>query len=134
MAVGAYTTAILTKALAPLAFFAATGLHIWLGVIAGTAAAAAFGALLAFPALRVRGPYLAMVTIAFGWVIFKVLQEWVSVTGGDLGLASIPQGQTGLYIFDTQSFYLVVLALFAVALLLQHRLAGPHHRVHNPSG
>jgi ABC-type branched-subunit amino acid transport system ATPase component/ABC-type branched-subunit amino acid transport system permease subunit len=124
MAVGAYTTAILTKALAPLAFFAATGLHIWLGVIAGTAAAAAFGALLAFPALRVRGPYLAMVTIAFGWVIFKVLQEWVSVTGGDLGLASIPKAQIGRYIFDTQSFYYVVLALFAVALLLQQRLVG----------
>jgi branched-chain amino acid transport system ATP-binding protein/branched-chain amino acid transport system permease protein len=124
MAMGAYTTAILTKALAPIAFFAATGLHIWLGVIAGTAAAAAFGALLAFPALRVRGPYLAMVTIAFGWVIFKVLQEWVSVTGGDLGLASIPKAQIGPYIFDTQSFYYVVLALFAVALLLQARLVG----------
>ena len=124
MAMGAYTTAILTKALAPIAFFAATGLHIWLGVIAGTAAAAAFGALLAFPALRVRGPYLAMVTIAFGWVIFKVLQEWVSVTGGDLGLASIPKAQIGPYIFDTQSFYYVALALFAVALLLQQQLVG----------
>jgi len=124
MAMGAYTTAILTKALAPVTFFAATGLHIWLGVIAGTAAAAALGALLAFPALRVRGPYLAMVTIAFGWVIFKVLQEWVPVTGGDLGLASIPKAQVGPYIFDTQSFYYVALALFAVALLLQHRLVG----------
>jgi ABC-type branched-subunit amino acid transport system ATPase component/ABC-type branched-subunit amino acid transport system permease subunit len=126
MAMGAYTTAILTKALAPIAFFAATGLHIWLGVIAGTAAAAALGALLAFPALRVRGPYLAMVTIAFGWVIFKVLQEWVPVTGGDLGLASIPKAQIGPYIFDTQSFYYVALALFVVALLLQHRLVGSH--------
>ena len=124
MAMGAYTTAILTKALAPVAFFAVTGLHIWLGVIAGTAAAAAFGALLAFPALRVRGPYLAMVTIAFGWVIFKVLQEWVPVTGGDLGLAAIPKAQIGPYIFDTQNFYYVVLALFAVALLLQQRLVG----------
>jgi ABC-type branched-subunit amino acid transport system ATPase component/ABC-type branched-subunit amino acid transport system permease subunit len=122
MAMGAYTTAILTKALAPLPFFAATGLHIWLGVVAGTIVAAAFGALLAFPALRVRGPYLAMVTIAFGWVIFKILQEWVSVTGGDLGLASIPATQIGTYVFDTHSFYYLVLALFAVALLLQHRL------------
>ena len=95
MAMGAYTTAILTKALAPIPFFAATGLHIWLGIVLGTIVAAAFGALLAFPALRVRGPYLAMVTIAFGWVIFKILQEWVSVTGGDLGLASIPKAQIG---------------------------------------
>ncbi len=122
MAIGAYTTAILTKALAPVSFFAATGLHIWLGVVAGTVAAAAFGALLAFPALRVRGPYLAMVTIAFGWVIFKVLQEWVPVTGGDLGLASIPKAQIGSYHFDTHGFYYVVLAMFAAALLVQHRL------------
>jgi ABC-type branched-subunit amino acid transport system ATPase component/ABC-type branched-subunit amino acid transport system permease subunit len=122
MAVGAYTTAILTKALAPVSFFAATGLHIWLGVVAGTVAAAAFGALLAFPALRVRGPYLAMVTIAFGWVIFKVLQEWVPVTGGDLGLASIPKAQIGSYYFDTREFYYVVLAMFAAALVVQHRL------------
>jgi branched-chain amino acid transport system ATP-binding protein/branched-chain amino acid transport system permease protein len=122
MAMGAYTTAILTKALAPVPFFAATGLHIWLGVIAGTIMAAVFGVLLAFPALRVRGPYLAMVTIAFGWVIFKILQEWVPVTGGDLGLASIPKAQIGPYFLDTQSFYYVVLALFAAALLIQHRL------------
>jgi branched-chain amino acid transport system permease protein len=122
MAMGAYTTAILTKALAPVPFFAATGLHIWLGVIAGTIMAAVFGLLLAFPALRVRGPYLAMVTIAFGWVIFKILQEWVPVTGGDLGLASIPKAQIGPYFLDTQSFYYVVLTLFAAALLIQHRL------------
>jgi len=122
MAVGAYTTALLTKALAPLPFFAATGLHIWFGVFAGTLVAAVFGALLAFAALRVRGPYLAMVTIAFGWVIFKILQEWVSVTGGDLGISSIPKAQLGPYLFDTGSFYYVVLGLFVATLTLQYRL------------
>jgi ABC-type branched-subunit amino acid transport system ATPase component/ABC-type branched-subunit amino acid transport system permease subunit len=122
MAMGAYTTALLTKALAPLPFFAATGLHIWLGVAAGTIVAAAFGALLAFPALRVRGPYLAMVTIAFGWVIFKILQEWVSVTGGDLGVSSIPKAQLGPYLFDTGTFYYLVLGFFVATLMLQHRL------------
>jgi branched-chain amino acid transport system ATP-binding protein/branched-chain amino acid transport system permease protein len=122
MAMGAYTTAILSKALAPLPFFAATGLHIWLGIVAGTIVAAASGALLALPALRVRGPYLAMVTIAFGWVVFKILQEWVAVTGGDLGLASIPKAQIGPYQFETHGFYYVVLVLFVAALVLQHRL------------
>jgi branched-chain amino acid transport system ATP-binding protein/branched-chain amino acid transport system permease protein len=122
MAMGAYTTAILSKALAPIPFFAATGLHIWLGIVFGTGVAAAFGALLAFPALRVRGPYLAMVTIAFGWVIFKILQEWVSVTGGDLGLASIPKAQIGRWELGTQEYYYVVLALFALALVLQRRI------------
>jgi branched-chain amino acid transport system permease protein len=122
MAMGAYTTALVSKSLAPVPYFAASGLHIWLGVLAGTLMAAAFGALLAFPALRVRGPYLAMVTIAFGWVIFKVLQEWVTVTGGDLGLASIPKAQVGSYRFDTHTFYYAVLALFVLALGLQYRL------------
>jgi branched-chain amino acid transport system permease protein len=122
MAMGAYTTALLTKALAPLPFFATTGLHIWLGVAAGTIVAAAFGALLAFPALRVRGPYLAMVTIAFGWVIFKILQEWVSVTGGDLGVSSIPKAQLGTYVFDTSSFYYLALGFFVTTLMLQYRL------------
>jgi ABC-type branched-subunit amino acid transport system ATPase component/ABC-type branched-subunit amino acid transport system permease subunit len=122
MAVGAYTTALLTKPLASLAIFQATGAHIWLGMATGTAAAALFGAVLAFPALRVRGPYLAMVTIAFGWVIFKILQEWVSVTGGDLGISSIPKAQIGEWQLGTAQFYYVVLALFVLALLLQRRI------------
>ena len=122
MAMGAYTTALLSKALAPMPLFAATGLHIWLGIALGTCVAAGFGALLAFPALRVRGPYLAMVTIAFGWVIFKILQEWVTVTGGDLGLASIPKAQIGAWQFGTQEYYYVVLALFVLALVLQRRI------------
>jgi branched-subunit amino acid transport system permease len=129
MAMGAYTTALLTKALAPVSFFQATGAHIWLGMAAGTAMAALFGGLLALPALRVRGPYLAMVTIAFGWVIFKILQEWVPVTGGDLGLSSIPKMQVGSWILQTNQFYYVVLAFFALALVLQRRLVR-----HAPAG
>src|SRR4029077_15651858 len=122
MAMGAYTTALITKALASVTFFQATGAHIWLGMAAGTTVAALFGGLLALPALRVRGPYLAMVTVAFGWVIFKILQEWVPVTGGDLGISSISKAQLGPYLFDTGSFYYVVLGLFVATLMLQYRL------------
>ncbi len=122
MAAGAYTTALLTKALAPLPFFAATGLHIWLGMISGTVVAALLGAFLAFPSLRVRGPYLAMVTVAFGWVIWKILQEWVSVTGGDLGISSIPKPQVGTFRLETEAFYFIVFAFFLAALALQDRI------------
>jgi branched-chain amino acid transport system permease protein len=122
MAMGAYTTALLTKALATISFFAQTGLHILLGVICGTIVAALSGIILAVPALRVRGPYLAMVTIAFGWVVWKILQEWVSVTGGDLGISSIPKPQIGMLRLETRPFYYVVLALFLAALALQVRL------------
>src|SRR6185503_8306906 len=89
MAMGAYTTALLTKALAAFPIFYTSGAHVWLGVACGTAIAAVSGIVLAVPALRVRGPYLAMVTIAFGWVVWKILQEWVPITGGDLGISSI---------------------------------------------
>ena len=122
MAMGAYTTALLTKALAPVPVFALTGLHIWLGVFCGTVVAALSGIVLAVPALRVRGPYLAMVTIAFGWVVWKILQEWVSVTGGDLGLSSVPKPQIYTLRLDTFGFYYVVLALFLLAFGLQRRL------------
>jgi branched-chain amino acid transport system permease protein len=124
MAMGAYTTALLTKALTTIPFFAQTGLHIWLGVVCGTVIAALSGVVLAVPALRVRGPYLAMVTIAFGWVVWKILQEWVSVTGGDLGISSVPKPQIGTLQLDTQKFYYIVLTLFLAALALQHRLIG----------
>jgi branched-chain amino acid transport system ATP-binding protein/branched-chain amino acid transport system permease protein len=122
MAMGAYTTALLTKALAAVPFFALTGLHIWLGIVCGTVVAALSGIVLAVPALRVRGPYLAMVTIAFGWVVWKVLQEWVSVTGGDLGLSAVPKLQIYTLHLDTFGFYYVALALFLLAFVLQRRL------------
>ena len=69
-----------------------------------------------------------MVTIAFGWVIFKILQEWVSVTGGDLGIGSIPKVRVGPWMLQTNQFYYVVLALFVLALVFQYRL------VHSPFG
>jgi branched-chain amino acid transport system permease protein len=122
MAMGAYVSTIVSQALFSLPFFAASGLHVWIGLIVGTTVGAATGAALAYPALRVRGPYLAMVTVAFGWVVWKILQEWVSVTGGDLGIASIPKPQIGAWVLDTRHFYYIVLLLFIVSLGLQHWL------------
>ena len=58
-AVGAYTTALTSTKL---------GLPFWLSAPLGVLLTAAFGALLALPSLRARGPYLAMVTIAFGFM------------------------------------------------------------------
>lgn len=52
---------------------------------------AAMGAVLAFPTVRVRGVYLAVITIAFGLIFVNVLREWVSFTGGASGLANLPR-------------------------------------------
>ena len=88
-AIGAYACAILTTRY---------GWNFWLVLpVAGLIAAAA-GGLLAVPALRVRGPYLAMVTIAFGFVIEQSAAEMKDLTGGWNGIMNIPRpvffGQT----------------------------------------
>ncbi len=80
-AIGAYAVGILTTAY-DWSFWPAL-------VVAGVVAGAA-GTLLAIPALRVRGPYLAMVTIAFGFVVEHGAAEWQGLTGGWNGLSGIP--------------------------------------------
>ena len=80
-AIGAYTVGILTTRL-DWSFWLALPMA---GLIAGMA-----GALLAIPALRVRGPYLAMVTIAFGFIVEQGAAEWGALTGGWNGLLGIP--------------------------------------------
>ncbi len=81
-AIGAYTASVLSaKASVPFV----------LAALAGAALAGVAGALLAVPALRVRGPYLAMVTIAFGFVIEQGSAEWKDVTGGWNGFMNIPR-------------------------------------------
>ena len=59
---------------------------IIIALVLGTTVAAAFGAVLALPALRVTGPYLAMVTLAFGTIIGIVINELVVLTNGPLGI------------------------------------------------
>ncbi len=81
-AIGAYAVAILTVA-AKWSF--------WLALPVAALVCAAVGALLALPALRVRGPYLAMVTIAFGFIVEHLAVEWRGVTGGQNGIMGIPK-------------------------------------------
>ncbi len=73
-ALGAYTIAILAK------------WGFWTALPVAAAVSGVTGALLAMPALRVRGPYLAMVTIAFGFIVENLAVEWRGVTGGQNGL------------------------------------------------
>ncbi len=81
-AVGAYSYALLA---------ANFGLSFWILLpIAGTLAAF-WGILLGFPVLRLRGDYLAIVTLAFGEIIRLILINWVPVTNGYAGIASIPR-------------------------------------------
>jgi branched-chain amino acid transport system ATP-binding protein/branched-chain amino acid transport system permease protein len=122
MAMGAYTSALVSKSLEAVPLFAVTGLNVWIGIVSGTIVAALSGAALAYPALRLKGPYLAMVTIAFGWVIWKILLEWVDVTGGELGITAIPKARIGSFVLTTSYFYYLALASVLAGLALQRNL------------
>jgi branched-chain amino acid transport system ATP-binding protein len=81
VALGAYGVAILTTK---------AGLNFWAALPLTLLVVAAISAILSIPALRVSGPYLAMVTIAFGFIVESVSVEWAGLTGGASGLSGIP--------------------------------------------
>jgi branched-chain amino acid transport system permease protein len=81
-AVGAYSTALLAQNF---------HLSFWLCLPLAGILAAFWGILLGFPVLRLRGDYLAIVTLAFGEIIRLVLINWVPVTNGYAGISGIPR-------------------------------------------
>ncbi len=81
-AVGAYTFALLAHDL---------GFTFWEGLPFSGLVAASFGIILGFPVLRLRGDYLAIVTLGFGEIIRIVLLNWAPVTGGPNGISDIPR-------------------------------------------
>ncbi|MDI9244399.1 high-affinity branched-chain amino acid ABC transporter permease LivM [Marinobacter sp. CHS3-4] len=80
-AVGAYTFALLSQYL---------GISFWLALPIGALLAALFGLVLGFPVLRLRGDYLAIVTLGFGEIIRILLNNWTTLTGGPNGIGGIP--------------------------------------------
>jgi len=78
-AIGSYTYALLA-----LHF----GFNFWLALPVAGAMAAMWGILLGFPVLRLRGDYLAIVTLAFGEIIYLVALNWRDFTGGGAGLSA----------------------------------------------
>ena len=97
-AVGAYSYALLATSDPVKAFMAeyiGAGFWpvwaFWLCLPLAGIMAAFWGILLGFPVLRLRGDYLAIVTLAFGEIIRLVLINWVPVTGGYAGISSIPR-------------------------------------------
>src|SRR4051812_48573533 len=122
MAIGAYVSALVSLALPKIPALVYIGGNVWIGMIAGVIAAGIAGAALAFPVLRMKGPYLAMVTVAFGWVVWKVLLTWTSVTGGDLGITAIPRPRVAGHVFNVTDYYYLSGAFAIIALLLQRNL------------
>ena len=107
------------------ALFFKLGMPFFVAVPAAIGVTAAFGALLALPALRVTGPYLAMVTLAFGTIIQILINEMTFITEGPIGIKVAKPIFFGHKLHEVEYYY-VVLALLAVALLVVHRILKSH--------
>ncbi len=108
VALGAYGVGILTTK---------AGLNFWAALPLAVLMVAVISAALSIPALRVTGPYLAMVTIAFGFIVESVSIEWRDLTGGSSGLAGISAP------FGTGGTALLACAFCLAGLVLFYRLA-----------
>lgn len=113
-AVGAYAYALLNQ------FF---GLGFWACLPVGGLLAVLFGLALGFPVLRLRGDYLAIVTLGFGEIVRLTLLNWTSLTGGSGGIKNIPGPSffgRSLDIADNTIFiyYLVLLAVILTIVVI----------------
>ena len=112
-ALGAFASAILVTK---------TGAPFLAGVLFGGVVAAAFGALVAMPALRVQGHYLAIATLGFALIVQQILFEWESLTGGRQGLF-VPRPELAGHQFnDDFGYYYIILAIVVPFFLLTVRL------------
>jgi len=104
-AIGAYSYAILSTQ-ASISFWGSLPIGILLVAISGV--------LLGFPALRLRGDYLAIVTLGFGEMIRLVLNNWDSVTKGPNGILNIAPPKLGSFIFREPLHYYYLILIFAI--------------------
>jgi branched-chain amino acid transport system permease protein len=120
--IGAYTTALLTLK---------AGVSFWLAIPAGIAVSAIIGYLIALPSLRSHDDYFVITTFAFQVIIFSIMNNWVSFTGGPLGLPGIPRPSFfGLPISSHASFLCLVLVMAVlVFLVLRLLVESPFGRV-----
>jgi len=116
-AVGAYTYALLSKNF---------GLGFWTCLPLGGVMGMLFGVVLGFPILRLRGDYLAIVTLGFASITKIVLENWDTVFGGAAGIANIPRPDLfGIDLSGREKAvytYYIVLALVALTVLVTNRL------------
>jgi branched-chain amino acid transport system permease protein len=123
-AIGAYTIALLTSpelGFASLSFWQALPVALLVAVLAGV--------ILGLPVLRLRGDYLAIVTLGFGEIIrLLVLSDWLRPwLGGAQGVQRIAQPTIGSFVFNTQqSLYYLILVFIAIAGFVAWRLKDSH--------
>lgn len=110
--IGSYVTGVIVFKL---------GAPFWIAIPASVIGAAVFGAILALPALRVTGPYLAMVTLAFGTIIQILINEMTFLTEGPMGIKISKPVVLGEKLSEVQYYYMVAV-LMVISLVVVHRI------------
>jgi branched-chain amino acid transport system permease protein len=119
MAIGAYSYAILTCDIYPFQ------LGFWVAVSATIAIGVAAGVLLGLPTIRLRGDYLAIVTLGFGEIVQDSLKNMDVITKGTQGINPLPAPSFLGYAFHTETYqpwYYLFLAFLAAVVLLNRNL------------
>jgi len=107
LGVGAYTHAVLSN----------MGVPFPIALAAAAALSAAVGVVVGLPALRVKGIYLGMATLAFGFIVEEVLARWESVTGGNAGINIKKPNMFGWVLETEIQFYFLCLVITVIATL-----------------
>jgi len=119
LGVGAYTEAVLTNA----------GLPFPLALAAAGALSAGVGVVVGLPALRVKGIYLGIATLSFGFIVEEVFARWESVTGGNAGKHVASPAMFGWTLDSGEEFYFLCLVLaIASTLVVLNLLRSPTGR------
>ncbi len=119
LGVGAYTQAVLT----------AMGWPFFLSLACGALLSAAVGIVVGLPALRVKGIYLGIATLAFGFIVEEVFARWESVTGGNAGKSVMPPQLLGYTLESPEAFYFLCLVItVACTLAILNLLRSPTGR------
>jgi len=101
--VGAYTSSLLA-----LNF----GISPWIGLVIGAILASVLGVIVGYPALRLKGDYLALATFGLGIIVYSIAKNWVSLTRGPMGLPGIPPFSIFGYEISSVWTYLVLVLIF----------------------
>ena len=119
LGVGAYTQAVAINA----------GLPLIVALVGAMALSAVIGVIVAIPALRVRGVFLGMATLALGIILEEAFARWESVTGGNAGLFVQSPTLLGIELSDSTPYYFLCLVLtIAVTLGVANLLRSPTGR------
>jgi len=112
--IGAYTSSLLALNM---------DLSPWFGLLIGACVAALSGIVIGYPAVRLKGDYLALATFGLGVIVYSIAKNWVSFTRGPMGLPGIPGFSIfGFQLSEIWSYLLLVLVFVVITVFVINRI------------